>query len=409
MTAAIGYDQGLALALAEGARRLMPHDAVPLAAAAGRTAGCHVRAGFDLPGFVSAAMDGYAIAARDLPADGEGRFELVGTLLAGGRAAAPLAAGQALAIMTGAPLPAGADTVVIREQARPDGDAVWLPAGAGPGAHVRAAADDCARGSRVLAAGAVLTPARLAVLAALGHERVQVARRPRVAILATGDELVAGTGAPGAGLRHDSNGPLLAGLVAAAGADLVARRTCPDQPSALRAALLELAGQADLVLSTGGISAGTADHLPMVLEGIATTVFRKLRMKPGMPVLLARREDALVFALPGNPVSAGVCFHVLVAPLLASMLGRSEPQAVRAHARLVGPWCKDHGRLEFLRVLLAVDAEGGLQATPLAHQGSGALSMLAMANGLARLEEGGRDYPAGALVAVQGIAPPWHC
>jgi molybdopterin molybdotransferase len=309
--------------------------------------------------------------------------------------------------MTGAPMPAGADAVVVREQARLDGDGVWLPAGAVAGAHVRAADDDCARGTRVLAAGQVLTPARRALLAALGHDRVQVASRPRVAILVTGDELVPGAGAPGPGLRHDSNGPLLAGLADAAGAQVVACRTCRDRPEALRAELLDLAGQADLVLSTGGISAGVADHLPSVLEGVAGTVFRKLRMKPGMPVLLAQSDQAVFFALPGNPVSAGVCFHVLVAPLLARMLGRSEPQALVASARLATAWGKNHARLEFLRVRLEIDRDGCLRATPQARQGSGVLSMLAQANGLARLEEGERDYPAGAMVTVLGIAPPW--
>lgn len=407
MTPAIGFDQGLALALALGQARAMAPETVGLAAAFGRIAASDVRAGFDLPGFPGSAMDGYAVAGNELPARGERRFALAGTVLAGGAATTPLAAGQAMAVMTGAPLPAGADTVVIREHARVDGDGVWLPAGAAIGEHVRTATDDCARGTTVLSAGQTLTPARVALLAALGLDTVAVARRPRVAVLVTGDELAAGTGAPAPGLRHDSNGPLLAGLVAAAGAELVALRRCGDAPAALRAALLELAGQADLVASTGGISAGIADHLPDQLEGIASTVFRKLRMKPGMPVLLAQRDDTVFFALPGNPVSAGVCFHVLVAPLLARMLGRSEPQGLRATARLTAAWSKRHARLEFLRVALAVDPDGRLQATPQARQGSGVLSMLAAATGLARLEEGERHYPAGAQVPVQGIAAPW--
>jgi molybdopterin molybdotransferase len=309
--------------------------------------------------------------------------------------------------MTGARMPPGADTVVIREQARVDGAGVWLPAGTAAGAHVRAADDDCARGTQVLAAGQVLGPARLALLAALGQDRVAVARRPRVAVLVTGDELLAATGVPGPGLRHDSNGPLLAALVAGAGAELVARMTCRDDPPALRAALLDLASRCDLVLSTGGISAGVADHLPQQIDAVAHTVFRKLRMKPGMPVLLAQREEALIFALPGNPVSAGVCFHVLVAPLLAAMLGRSGPQGLQARARLTCAWHKGHARLEFLRARLAVDADGRLLATPHARQGSGMLSMLAEADSLVRLEEGVRDYRPGAAVDVLGIAPPW--
>jgi molybdopterin molybdotransferase len=407
MTSAVSYDEGLELALALGSARAMAAETVPLAAAAGRVAACEVLAGFDLPGFAASAMDGYAVAARDLPASGERRFTVTATVLAGGAPAGALGPGQAAAIMTGAPLPQGADTVVIREHARPDGDSVWLPTGSVPGLNVRAADDDCAYGARALGAGQVLTPARVALLAALGVGQVQVARRPRVAVLVTGDELVPGTGAPAPGLRRDSNGPLLAGLAAAAGADLVGHRLCRDEPAALRTALLELSGEADVVLSTGGISAGIADHLPGVIDAIARSEFRKLRMKPGMPVLLAQRADAVIFALPGNPVSAGVCFHVLVAPLLARMLGRCEPQALFARASLATAWSKNHARLEFLRVVLEVDGDGKLQATPLARQGSGMLSTLATATALARLEEGECEYPAGAIVDVHGIAPPW--
>lgn len=407
MSVGLGYDEGLALALAIGRSRPMASETLPLAQAAGRIAAGEIRAGFDLPGFVGSAMDGFAVAASDLPAAGERRFPLAGTVLAGAAAPAALPPGQAMAIMTGAPMPAGADTVVIREHARVDGAAVWLPAGSVAGAHVRAGDDDCARSTQVVAAGQVLAPARLALLAALGLDRVAVARRPRVAVLVTGDELVSGTGLPGPGLRHDSNGPMLAALVAAAGAELVLRTSSRDDPPALRAAVLDLAGRSDLVLCTGGISAGVADHLPQQIDAVARIVFRKLRMKPGMPVLLAQREDALIFALPGNPVSAGVCFHVLVAPLLAAMLGRTGPQRLQARARLASAWHKRHARLEFLRAWLDVDADGQLRATPQPRQGSGMLSMLAAADGLVRLEEGERDYPAGTLVDVLGIAPPW--
>jgi molybdopterin molybdotransferase len=399
----ISYDEARELACA--AATPVATERVALGKALGRIAARDMCAPFDLPGFPNSAMDGYAVRGADLPAgpdagdDAETAFVLRGQLLAGDAPPHPLGPGQAVAIMTGAMMPPGADTVVIRENARVDGDRVWLRAGTRAGANVRAHDDDVAAGEPVLAAGERLSPERLGVLAAFGLRELQVHRRVRAAVLTTGDELVAAGQPLPPGRRYDSNGMLLSALLEAAGAQLVACETCGDDPARLRDVLQRLCAQADLVLTSGGVSAGVADHVPQVVSGLGSIVFWKVRMKPGMPVLCARAGNSLLFGLPGNPVSAGVVFRTLVEPALAVLAGaRGEPRA-DCIAALAEPWPKTHGRLEFLRVHLH-PGEGGWLATPLAHQGSGALSRLAQADALAVLPEGARDYAAGEPVRI---------
>lgn len=400
----IAYHEALDIAR-KAAARPVATELVPLSMAAGRIAAQAVQAPFAVPGFASSAMDGYAVRGSELPSTGERSFRVAAQVLAGDTRTLVLAAGEAAAIMTGAPLPAGADTVVIQEHARRDGDIVWLPAGSPPGANVRDADDDCAEGAPVLAAGTVLTPARLAVLAGFGFERAAVARKPRVAVLATGDELVA-AGVPRAfGQRYDSNGVLLAALAAEAGGEIVARERVGDDPSALEQALGQLSAQADIVLTSGGVSAGVADHLPAVLASLGEVLFWKVRMKPGMPVLCARLGGALTFALPGNPVSAAVTFQTLARPALETMLGRTQPSGLRGMARLAMPWSKKHARLEFLRARLRIDDAGGLWALPHPRQGSGTLSVLADSDVLVLLPEGERDYAEGDRVELQALVP----
>lgn len=404
MQSRIAYHEALDIAR-EAAARPITIERVPLSAAAGRIAAQAIQAPFAVPGFASSAMDGYAMRASELPTTGERSFRIAARILAGDTRTLVLAPGEAAAIMTGAPLPAGADTVVIQEHARCDGEIVWLPAGTSPGANVRDADDDCADGAPVLAAGAVLTPARLGVLAGFGFEHVAVARKPRVAVLATGDELVPAGVARAFGQRYDSNGVLLAALATEAGGEIVARERIGDDPAALEQALLRLSAQADMVLTSGGVSAGVADHLPALFESLGEVLFWKVRMKPGMPVLCARLGGVLAFALPGNPVSAAVTFQMLARPALETMLGRTQPRAARWTARLATPWSKTHARLEFLRVRLRVDEDAVVWALPHERQGSGILSVLADSDALAVLPEGERDYAAGDRVELQPLFP----
>ena len=400
MQTRLTYYEALALALADVRRLCSEH--IALHQARGRIAASDDQAPFDLPGFANSAMDGFALRAVDLAVAATEGLPLRATILAGDLDRYCLEPGTTMAIMTGAPMPQGADTVVTHEQARREADRVWLPADARAGGNVRAADDDCAIGTQVLAAGDVLTPARLAVLASFGMTQVEVVRRPRVTILTTGDELIAADQSLGHGQRYNSNGPLLAGLLADAGAEVLTVRHCDDDPARLARELAALcAPDVDLLVTCGGVSAGEADHLPSTIATLGEVQFWKLRMKPGMPALFGRIGSTRVFALPGNPVSVGVTFQVLVRPLLDRMLGRVARRSMQV--RLATAWSKPHPRLEFLRVTLAQDEGGAWLATPLAHQGSGALSKLAVADALLRLDDGIREYQPGDLLQAQWL------
>ena len=399
----ITYEEALTTARSIVAR--LPSEQVALADALGRVAASTLTAPFALPGFVNSAMDGYAVRGTDIASDSDKVFSVRRRILAGQSPTGPIGKDEAVAIMTGAPLPEGADTVVIREVARADGDSVWLPAGVSAGANVRHADDDCAAGVRILDEGEVLGASRLALLAAFGIATVAVSRRPRVAVLVTGDELMAAGRTLAPGMRYDSNGTLLSMLARAAGASVIHCEHCRDDPEALRSAVARLARDADMLLTSGGVSAGAADHLPGVIETLGAIHFWKVRIRPGMPALCATIGQCAVFALPGNPVSSGITFQMLARPALDTLQGRLAPHGLRARARLSTAWRKTHPRMEFLRVMLTSNENAELIARPLIHQGSGALSQLADATAIAILPEGERDYAIGDLVDVEGISP----
>ncbi len=394
----IDYATALARALALVGRQQA--EVVPLAEAAGRISAVEVLAPMDLPGFANAAMDGYAVRAGDLAAVSE--LPVADTILAGDTARYRLPPATAMAIMTGAPMPAGADTVVIRENTERRDGTVRINGDVVVGANVRPGDDDCVAGTCVLAAGQSLDAGVIAWLAALGITSVSVVRRPRVAILVTGDELVPGGQPLAFGQRYESNGALLRELALDAGAEVLTVAAVGDDPAQLRRRLAELAGGADLLLTSGGVSAGDADHLPAAIADLGETVFHKVGIKPGMPVLCGRIGATVVMALPGNPVSVGVTFLMLVRPLLDKLLGRVSPDDIESRARLASGWHKRHQRLEFLRVRLWLDVDGMLVAEPFRHQGSGALSVLAQSDGLAILAEPAHEYLPGDRVPVRG-------
>ncbi|MCK9488398.1 MAG: molybdopterin molybdotransferase MoeA [Xanthomonadales bacterium] len=398
MAELISHAQALQRSLALASA--LPGQSVALAGAHGRIAAETVRAPFALPGFANSAMDGYAVRFADLVAGSTTPLPVVDQILAGDIRTRTLPPGTAMAIMTGATMPTGSDTVVIHERCQVGDAQVVIPAGVEAGANVRPADDDCSAGAVIVSQGEALDAGRLSLLAAFGLQSVQVHARPRVAVLVTGDELVP----PGqpliVGQRHDSNGLLLAALAAEAGADVVAVEHCGDDPAQLRACIVALAGRAEMLVTSGGVSAGVADHLPALIAELGRIAYWKVAMKPGMPVLCARIGTTVVFGLPGNPVSAGVTFQVLARPVLEAMLGRAASGLIQGHARLAQPWHKRHGRLEFLRCSVVIDGDGGLVAEPFGHQGSGALSVLAQADGLLVLPEGAHRFQAGTRLPL---------
>ena len=395
----IDLEQALQIVAARAVQHRLPVETVSIADVHRRVCAEDVHARHPLPPFANAAMDGFALRGEDLPGQGERCFRLVGEVFAGAVAALEVGTGQCVRITTGAPLPPGADTVVIKENATLAGESVLVKAGETAGANVRAAGEDYAEGDLAIPAGTLLDATQLAVLAACGIERVAVRRQPRIAVIATGDELVPAGQPPGFGRIHDSNGPMLAALAREAGAQVVMQRCVRDDPEALQAALLEAAIDADIVVTSGGVSAGEADHLPPVLQAIGAIHFHKVRLKPGMPSLFGGIGACLYFGLPGNPVASAVTFRVFVRFALRAMLGATRIPAPR-YARLDAPLRKRHSRAEFARCAVRSDEQGVQWATVHARQGSAMLRGLAETDALALLPEGEKDYRRGDVVTL---------
>lgn len=398
----IAFSEALAIIQRVAAARRLPAQRMPLARAHGHVLATDVVAGIAQPPFDNSAMDGFALRHADLAAEGDTSLHLVGEQFAGRALALEVGAGQCVRITTGAPLPAGADTVVMKENARVDGDRVVVLVAPSSGQHVRLAGEDTHAGDRLLAAGTALTPARVALAASQGMAELGVARRPTVAVFTTGDELVE-PGLPLApGQLYNSNREQLMGLLRADGLEPVAWPTLPDDPSRVESALRHAGNAFDVVLTCGAVSAGEKDHIPALLQATGEVHFWKVRMKPGMPVLFASGGglgEALFLCLPGNPVSVLATYLALGRPLLDGLQGRAATRP-RWRARLTGAWRKTNERLEFLRGRLQSIDDGALEVEPNPADGSHRMRAAADSDALIVLAEGAREYPAGAVVDV---------
>jgi molybdopterin molybdotransferase len=386
-------------------RRALPDEKVTLEAAAGRILRADIRAPQDVLAFVNSAMDGFAVRAADLPASGEKTFRLVGQIFAGGAKAPDVAADTCVRITTGAPLPRGADTVVMKENTRSDAELIVITAGTSSGANVRPAGEDYRAGDLALKRGARLTPASLGVLASFGVVAVSVARCPRAVLFTTGDELTPPGEPLGFGSIYDSNRFSLGGLLQHHGVELLRHERLRDDPAQLREAMQRAGKDADVIVSSGGVSAGEADFLPRLLAEIGEVFLWKVRMRPGMPFLFGQVGQALMFALPGNPVSGIATFLNLVKPALDAMSGAMGPRTT-LRARLRHPILKRHPRTEFQRAQVECDANGTLWASALEKQGSGMLRGVAEADALIVLTESVHEFAAGDVVELLPL-PGW--
>jgi molybdopterin molybdotransferase len=371
-------------------------DSVPLAEAHGRVLREDVAAVRDMPPADNSAMDGYAVRASEVP----GRLPVSGDIPAGHPPTHPLSPGTAMRIMTGAFVPEGADTVIQVELTDGGTELVTIHKALPVGTNIRRRGEDMRAGAVVLRSGMRIGPPELAVLASVQKTSVAVGRRPTVAILSTGDELVEPDGVLAPGKIVNTNGALLAALVAEAGAIPrplgIVRDTRDETIAALRTAL-----DSDFVISSGGVSVGAFDFVKEALEAIgAETKFWRVAMKPGKPVVLSRYQDRVIFGLPGNPVSCFVSFHLFVAPALRRYAGQSEPLfRPTVRMRTAAPLKSLGDRRVYVRVhVSAVDGE--LVATPLTAQGSGSLTSMLGANGLAIVDEGVTRVEAGTRVPV---------
>jgi molybdopterin molybdotransferase len=352
-----------------------------------------VAAAHDVPPFANSAMDGFAVRSWDPPV-----LRVVGESRAGTPAEVAVGAGEAVRISTGAAMPEGADAVVPIERVREVAEDIELESPVVPGDNVRGAGDDLRAGERVLAAGTRLGPVELGVAIGAGRATLRCALRPRVAVLATGDELV-DPGAPlGPGQIHDSNAAALVALARRAGAEVVSSRRAGDDRAATRAALGDALEATDLVLVSGGVSVGPHDHVKPALEELGVQErFWRVALRPGKPTWFGTRDAKLVLGLPGNPVSALVTFVLFARPAIAALQGAPPPRRRRAALATAIP--RNPAREEAVRV--SIDDDG--RARPTGPQGSHVLSSMLGAEALALIPRGEGELAAGDVVELEPL------
>jgi molybdopterin molybdotransferase len=401
-------------------------ETVALADAQGRVVAHDVTAPIALPPFDNSAVDGYAVRHADLDAGAETRLAVVDRATAGRAAQHALTRGQAIRIFTGAPMPPGADTVFMQEDVRTDSDAVIVPQGLKLGANRRLAGEDVRVGSIILPAGRRLKAQDVALAAAVGLTRLGVRRRVRVAVFSTGDEIVEpGTPRPAPAL-FDANRFLLAGLLSQLGAQSTDLGILPDDPQTLAQAIARAATNHDLVLTSGGVSTGEADHVRRAVEQVGRLVFWRVAIKPGRPVAMGvipggragtalaseasgQRGDSKVrgaafVGLPGNPAAVYVTFARVVRPLLLRLAGAEPSPLVALPVRAAFGYRKKSGRREYVRVKLVRAADGAIDAVKHPQEGAGVITSLTETDGLLELPEDVTTVAPGATVGFLSYA-----
>ncbi len=353
----------------------------------------------DVPPFACSAMDGYAV--KEGPA--ERTVAVVGEARAGAPADCRLEAGEAIRISTGAAVPAGADAVIRQEDIEQRDGQIELRVPVTRGDNVRFVGEDLRAGAGVLAAGTLLGPGELGAAVGAGAGALTVSRRPRVAVLSTGDELRAPGEPLGPGEIHNSNATMLRALAARSGAEPLATARLPDDLAETRAGLAAALGRADVVVVSGGVSVGPHDHVKPALQALGVTErFWGVALQPGKPTWFGTRERQLVFGLPGNPVSSVVTFTLFARPALAALQGRRPSAGQRAAARLAVPVKRNPVRTQAIRVRLE-QRDGLTVATPNGPQDSHIVSSLVGADALAFIPAGDGEYPAGRDVILEPL------
>ena len=374
--------------------------------ALGRVLAQDVISPINVPAYNNSAMDGYAVNSVDLQPNDDTRLEVVGSVLAGHPFDGELAPGQCVKIMTGAQVPDSLDTVVIKEVCRcehcDDGrEYVRFPAGAKAGQNRRLAGEDLAIGTPAIPAGTRLGAAELGMIASLGQAEVGVYRKPRVAYFSTGDE-IRSLGQPlEAGQIYDSNRYTVTAMLQSMGIEVIDLGVIPDHPDAIEQAFNQASSQADVVLSSGGVSLGEADFVKDCLDKLGQVGFWRLAIKPGRPLAFGRVGDALFFGLPGNPVAVMVSFLQFVKPALRKLGGESRWLPATSQIRSRDPIRKRPGRTEYVRGIIETGDDGLPQVRTSGQQGSGILTSMSRANCLIVLAPEQGPVEAGEQVSVQ--------
>jgi molybdopterin molybdotransferase len=379
-------------------------EAVVLAAADGRVLAKDISAPLPLPPFTNSAVDGYAVRSGDLRQAAEQAFPVVGRVQAGAPARAPLEAGHAVRIFTGAPMPQGADMVFMQEDVRLDQGRVVLPAGLKPGANVRPAGEDIPAGHAALQSGRRLRPQDVALIAAFGLTHVDVRRRIRVAVFSTGNELVSPGTPRGAAQLFDSNRFMLMAMLVRLGCEVSDLGILADDRAALASALKSAADAHDLILTTGGVSTGEEDHVKAAVESVGTLVLWRMAIKPGRPVAMGMIGGTPLIGLPGNPVASFVTFVHVVRPTVLALAGAAQQRLVPMPVRAAFAYRKKIARREYVRVNLRKADDGVLEAAKFPREGAGLLSSLVDTDGLVELGEDITRVEPGQTVGFLGYA-----
>jgi molybdopterin molybdotransferase len=378
--------------IAERVVAVTGQEAVALRNARGRVLATNVVSAVNVPPFDNSAVDGYAVRSRDLDPAAETRLHVIDRVAAGHSPMHALGAHESVRIFTGAPAPQGADTIFMQEDVRIDGNTVFVPPGLKPGANFRLAGEDVKQGATILLQGQRLAAQHIAIAAATGLTTLPVRRRVRVALFSTGDEIVEpGQPLSQAGL-YDSNRYLLLHMLAGLGAEVTDLGILRDAPAQLSAAIAQAAHNHDLVLTSGGVSTGEADHVREVVEKLGRLVFWRIAIKPGRPVAMGvlpggNGSSAAFAGLPGNPVAVFVTFVRVVRPLLLRLAGALPEPLDVSPARATFRYKKKKDRREYVRVFAKRAADGTIEVTKYPREGAGLLSSLTETDGFAELAE----------------------
>ncbi|MCF6263637.1 MAG: bifunctional molybdopterin-guanine dinucleotide biosynthesis adaptor protein MobB/molybdopterin molybdotransferase MoeA [Xanthomonadales bacterium] len=380
-------------------------ECLELSAAHGRILANTIKAEIEVPSDDNSAMDGYACRYADIKSVAEPCLTVVGESTCGGPFAGSVNTGECVRILTGGVLPVGCDMVIMQEQSNKTGESIHFKAADDRPfrqmQHVRLAGEDIGKGARVALSQQCLEPALMGVLASVGIAEVRVLRRPRVAFITNGSELVSLGGELARGQCFDSNRYSLLGLLAQAGVDVLDLGIVADDPAALEDAIQIADTKADLVITTGGISVGDTDFVKPVIDKLGKILFSGLQIKPGHPVTFAKLPQSVFFGLPGNPVAVMVCFSQLVLPAIRQLCGQQQRPALTLMAHSSENIRKLPGRFEFVRGILSQDQRGKHTVRRAGKQGSAILTTMSRANCFILLDEDCAGVCAGQRVCVQ--------
>jgi molybdopterin molybdotransferase len=374
-------------------------ETVTLHQSLGRVIAQDIQSPANVPNYDNSAMDGYAFNSQDLNTT---PLKIIGTAFAGKAFNTAVTSGECVRIMTGAAMPQGTDTVAMQEKVLRDGDNIQFTEAPKPRANVRYAGEDLQQGQNVLSAGHLMQPADLGLLASLGIAEIRVYRKLKVAFFSTGDELVAIGNPLATGQVYDSNRYTLYGMLSRLGVEIIDLGAIADDPLQLENTLLNAAAQADVIITSGGVSVGEADYMKELLSKHGQVMFWKIAMKPGRPLAYGKVGNAHYFGLPGNPVAVMVTFYQFVREALLTLMGQPATNALPMfEVECTAPIRKLTGRTEFQRGILYTDTAGIWKVKPTGAQGSAILSSMSLANCFIVLDENVGNLDAGTMVQVQ--------